>query len=202
MRRQREVANLYRRSTWPPHLDRRVADGLAYNAFTDEDLGPHGLHAVEGLPLTDDTLDQTALSSDMIGSIDGFLQVCLRRQQVRAQGPSPGRSAGKANAPGGIGAMFEENGRQRIGCQLLMQAQQARRTRFAANGNAGYAYAAKDAVGMPELPAGEQPRTRYDRHAEPYQEVFDTAGRPSTSPPRVWEVLPGRELSAWRQWND
>ena len=115
MGREREVADLYGRATWPSHFDRRVADGLAYNAFIDDDLRPHCLLAVEGLPLAEDTLDQTALPSDMIGDVDSFLQVCLGRQQLRAQGPSPGRSPGEADSLRGMGAVFEKDGRQWIG---------------------------------------------------------------------------------------
>ena len=83
-----------------------------------------------------------------------------------------------------------------------MQDQQGRRSRFTADRYAGYAYAAKDAVGMPELPAGEQPSTRHHRYAEPYQKVFDTAARPSSGRSPVWKVPPRRQLSAWGQWND
>ena len=154
---QREVANLDGRATWPPHFDRRVADGLAYNAFIDDDLRPHCLLAVEGLPLAEDTLEQTAPPSDMIGDVDSFLQVCLGRQQLRAQGPSPGRGPGPGEADSlrGMGAVFEKDGRQWIGRQLPVQAQQGRRPGFPADGNPGHAHAAEDAVGMPELPAGE-----------------------------------------------
>ena len=108
--RQREVADLYGRATWPPHFDRRVADGLAYNAFIDDDFRPHRLLAVEGLPLVEDTLDQTALPSDMIGDVDSFLQVCLGRQQLRAQGPSPGPSPGEADSLRGMGLCSRKTG--------------------------------------------------------------------------------------------
>ena len=76
-----------------------------------------------------------------------------------------------------------------------MQAQQGRRPGFAADGNPGYAHAAKDADGVPELPAGEQPGARHDRHAEPDQDVFEAAGRPPMGPIPVWEVPRGHDLS-------